>query len=139
MKKLCLFFTIFSYSLFAQYEQYDGDWKGSGKFIGSTNSFLCESYQISINIRGDSLKITDGQYTCKRKTTKIADRNLFIKGNDLLNNNDKIVGSISLKKIIIKDSFPSYELFISRFESNLFVIESDITTEKEEIMIGILD
>lgn len=136
--KLFLLSLVLMSSSFAAWEEYNGDWKGNGKYINKGFSYLCEHYQVSLSVSENHLKIYNGHYICKGKKTIIDDRDYIIDGEVILDQNQDQVGEITDEKILIKDKDPAYEIFFKRYEENLFVIESRIDHIQEEIMIGIL-
>jgi hypothetical protein len=129
---------FFISNAFAVWEDYSGDWKGNGKYLNRGLSYICEHYQISLDVTDTELSIFDGHYICKGKKILLKDRDYLIKGNQVFDQNQQIVGEITHKKILLKDQDPAYEIFFKRFEENLFVIESRVDDTQEEFMIGIL-
>ena len=133
---LILLLSLLTFNLYAS--DFSGHWAGDGKYISHSKSYLCSQYRISIMATQENLSIFNGSYTCKGKLIELSDYELIIHNNTLYQQNGKQVGTISDERITILGSDPSYEIFISRFEKNLFVIESTITSSREEFMIGIL-
>lgn len=138
MKNLIISIIILPFLTFADFSNYIGTWKGSGKYMNRGISYICSPYYFTLNIQNNILDLYDWNYKCKGNIISPKTRSLEISGNDLIDRNGNIVGEITDEKILIKDQDPAFELFIKRYENDIFVIESIVDDTREEFMIGIL-